>query len=88
MPTRKTISSRSSEASRDNARSRTAKNPNIHPRVIEQVEAPPLTIEGISQLLSNWEILIEIQTRVAEIQAQAVEAQAQVLGVKHKAGHL
>ena len=37
---------------------------------------PPLTIEGISQLLSNWEILIEIQTHAAEIQAQAVEAQA------------
>ena len=53
MTPRKTISSCGSEASRDNAPSRTVENPNIHPRVIEQVEAPPPTIEGISQLLSN-----------------------------------
>ena len=76
MPLRKTISSRGSEASRNNAPSRTAENSNIHSRVMKQVEAPPPTVEGISQLLSNWEILIEIQTRAAEIQAQALEAQA------------
>ena len=74
MPPRKTISSRGSEASRDNAPSRTAENPNIHSRVIEQVEAPPPTVEGISQLLSNWERLFEIETHAAELQALAVEA--------------
>ena len=40
MPSRKTICSRNSEASRDNASSKTAENLNIHPRVTEQVEAP------------------------------------------------
>ena len=53
MPPRRTISSRGSEASRDNAPSRTIKNPNIPPRVTEQVEAPPQPIEGIAQMLSN-----------------------------------
>ena len=78
MPLRKTISSRVSEASRENAPFRTAENLNIHPRVIEQVEAPPPTVERISQLLCNWERLIEIQTRATKIQAQAAKAQAQV----------
>ena len=55
MPPRKTISSLYSEVSRDNAPSRTVENPNIHPRVTGQVEAPPPTAEGISQLLSNSE---------------------------------
>ena len=63
MPLRHTISSHGSEASRGNAPSRTTENPNIPPRVIEQVEAPPPTVEGIAPLLSNWERLIEIQTR-------------------------
>ena len=76
MPPRKTIYSRGSKASRDNAPSRIAENPNIQPRVTEQVEAPPPTVEGISQLLSNWERFNEIQTCAAEIQAQAVEARA------------
>ena len=53
MPLRRTISSRGSEASRDNAPSRTIGNPNILPRVTEQVEAPPPTVEGIAQMLSN-----------------------------------
>ena len=53
MPPRCTISSRSSEASRDNAHSRTIENTNIPSRVIEQVEAPPPTVEGIAQMLSN-----------------------------------
>ena len=76
MPPRCTISSRSSEASRDNAHSRTIENPNIPSRVIEQVEAPPPTVEGIAQMLSNWERLIEIQTSAIEIQVQVVKAQA------------
>ena len=63
MPLRCTISSRNCEASRYNAPSRTNENPNIPHRVIEQVEAPPPTVEGIAQMLSNWERLIEIQTR-------------------------
>ena len=53
MPPRSTISSRSSEASRDDAHSRTIENPNISPRVTEQVEAPPPTIERITHMLSN-----------------------------------
>ena len=76
MHPRKTSYSQGSKASRDNAPSRTIENPNIHPRVTEQVEAPPPTVEGISQLLSNWERLNEIQTHAAEIQAQVVEAWA------------
>ena len=76
MPPRRTISSHGSEASRDNAPSRTTENPNKPPRVTEQVEAPPPTIEEITHMLSNWVTLIEIQTRVAEIQVQAVEAHA------------
>ena len=48
MPQRKTISSHGSEASRDNVPSRTAENPNIHLKVIEQVEAPSPIVEGIS----------------------------------------
>ena len=55
MPPRKTISSRGSEASRDNAPSKTTENLNIHLKVTEQVEAPPPIVEGISQLLSNCE---------------------------------
>ena len=69
MPLRKTISSRGSETSRDNAPSRTIENPNIHPRVIEQVEAPPPTVKGISQLLSNWERLVEIQTHKSKLKS-------------------
>ena len=78
MPPRRTISSRGSEASRDNELSRTTKNLNIPPRVTEQVEAPPPTVEGISHMLNNWERLIEIQTHAIEIQVQAAEAHAQV----------
>ena len=63
MPLRRTISSCNCEASRYDAPSRTNENPNFPPRVIEQVEAPPSTIEGITQMLSNWERFIEIQTR-------------------------
>ena len=74
MPPRRTISSRGSEASRDNASSRTIENLNIPPMVIEQGETPSPTIEGITQMLSNWERLIEIQTRAVEIQVQATEA--------------
>ena len=53
MPPRRTISSRGIEASRDIAPSRTTENPNIPPRVTKQVEAPPPTVEGIAQMLSN-----------------------------------
>ena len=67
MPQRHTISSHCSKALRDNA-SRTIENPSIPSRVTEQVEAPPPIVEGIAQILSNWEILIEIQTRAAKIQ--------------------
>ena len=44
----------------------------------ELLSYPPPIIEGIAQMLSNWERLIEIQTCAAEIQVQAIEAQAQV----------
>ena len=57
MPPRCTISTHGSKASRDNAPSRTTENPNIPPRVTEQVEVPPPTVEGIAQMLSNWERL-------------------------------
>ena len=78
MPLRRTISSRGSKASRDNAHSRTTANLNIPLRVIEQVEGPPPTVEGIAQILSNWERLIEIQTRGVEIQVQVAEAHTHV----------
>ena len=48
MPPRCTISSYGSETSKDNATSRTIENSNIPPRVTEQVEAPPPTVEGIA----------------------------------------
>ena len=76
MPPRCSISSRDCEASRDNAPSKTSENPNIPPRVTEQVEASPPTVERIAQMLSNWDRLIEIQTRATKIQVQVVEAQA------------
>ena len=78
MPQGRTISSLGSEASKDNAPSRTTENLNIPSRVTEQVEAPPPIVEGTTQMLSNWERLIEIQTRAIEIQVQVAEAQAQV----------
>ena len=53
MPPSRTISSHGSEASRDNAPSRTTKTLNIPYRVTEQVEAPPSTVEGIARMLSN-----------------------------------
>ena len=76
MPLRHAIFSCSVEASRDDEPSRTIENLNIPSRVTKQVEAPPPTIEGITQMLSNWEILIQIQiqTRATEIQDQAIES--------------
>ena len=78
MALRKTISSCGSGASKDNVPSRTVENLNIPHRVTEQEEAPPPTLEGMAQMLSNWERFIGIQTRFIEIQAQAEEAQVQV----------
>ena len=62
--------------------SRTIGNVNSPPRNIEEVLVSSPIIERMTQVMGNWERLIEHQTQVIEVQSQVVEAQAQATKIQ------